>query len=659
MNRYRSDIDGLRAIAILPVVLFHTGFSSFSGGYVGVDVFFVISGFLITSSLNNDFRAQTYSIAAFYERRIRRIMPALFAMLLLTFLVGALMLLPLDMVDLGTSMWGACLFVSNLTFWSLSGDYFGLPSERQPLLHTWSLAVEEQFYIFFPVLLAILHRFMRDRSITKLLAVLFVLSLALSIYASVRSPVANFYLLPTRAWELLAGSLVASGLRGPTSRRIAEIEGAFALFLLIVPIFAYGPNTPFPGISAVPPVLGAALIIHSGLGDSMSSAGRLLAHPLLRFVGLISYSLYLWHWPIIVYTRYGLLDVNLAQKFAIVAASVGAATLSWRYVERPFRRTGAVMGRQTLFIITSSVLAVLSIAGFLVARHGWEGRFPVAVVRAADKSTFQGPHRECGLAYDRKRTVETLCVLGAPGVKPNFVVIGDSHGDAAAPAVFDAARAVGQAGYQITATGYRPLLGFEKVGEQSKYRYLNRLTVHVLDGHPEINSIIIPIYWRQAVTIDGYLSSDGRRVASSSSVELGLRTLIMRYPKRRFLLIASSANSPLFGANAATRARLFHYHNFAPTVPIQNFRAMEASYRGVLDRLGNLPNVQVASYASKLCDARACYGLINGNLAYTDDNHLSYYASRLLIPTYKQFLMRAAQKKAGGQRTSKVDSESR
>jgi peptidoglycan/LPS O-acetylase OafA/YrhL len=647
---YRTDIDGLRSIAVIPVVLFHIGFAIFTGGFIGVDVFFVISGYLITSSLNEDFEKQRYSIAAFYERRIRRIFPALIAVIFCTALAGAVLLLPDELKDLGQSIWGACLFVSNITFWLQSGDYFGITSERQPLLHTWSLAVEEQFYIFFPLFLALLHRSPR-RSVTIGATVfLFVASLALSIYATHAASVANFYLLPTRAWELLAGSLIAFGVvPAPSTQRRAEIESALGLILIVVPLFAYGPQTPFPGLAALPPVAGAFLIIHAGTAAYSTMTGRLLSLRVPRFFGLISYSLYLWHWPVIVYSRYVLLELSPVAMVVIALVSVGLATLSWRYIERPFRRPGLFKSRTRMFVYTAALLCAGSLCGLMFKLSGLPHRFSPALIAMADKRTYQGPRRDCGLAFDKRRTVETLCALGAPNTRPDFLVIGDSHGDAAAPAVFEAASVVGRSGYQITATGYRPVIGFRKIGEPEKYAYLNKLTLNLLDHHPEIKDIVIPMFWRQAVSFDTYEDDGGKRFPGATAVENGLRSLAQRYPDRRFLLLLSSADSPLFGGDAAARAVMFHHTPFFPTVPRETFAEVEAAYAPVVQHLSALPNVSFASFAAKLCDDQFCHGMLNGSPAYSDTNHLSFAAAKLIEPDVERFLRMKAVPSEGSQ----------
>jgi peptidoglycan/LPS O-acetylase OafA/YrhL len=638
---FRADIEGLRALAIIPVVLFHVGLGGFAGGFVGVDVFFVISGFLITASLDNDIRRGVYSIANFYVRRIRRIFPAYVALICVASLFAVALQLPSDLKDYGASMAATAVYVSNITFWQNSGDYFGVKSEFQPLLHTWSLAVEEQFYIVFPVLLVVAARSGKRAWTLGVVGLCFVASLALGIHMTQTAPVASFFLLPSRAWELLAGSLLALGVAGaPRRAAIAEAAGASGLALIVVPILLYSAATPFPGLAAVPPVLGAALILYAGMGERQTSVGRLLSHPGLRFFGLISYSLYLWHWPIIVFLRYVFLDLDLTLKLAVLPLSVVAATVSWRFVERPFRRPGAKIAPRRLFLATAAVTCAIAATGLAFARDGLPWRASPRILQLADKATYQGPARTCGNAFKLRRTLATLCVRGTPGAVPDLLVIGDSHADAFAQTVFDAAAQAGRAGYQISDTGYRPLPGFEKVGEEVKYRYLNQLAVGLLDSHPAIHTIVVPIYWHQAVSVDSYRTPSGARVSGAAAVEAGLSGLLARYPGRRFLFVLPAAHSLAFGGSAAARAAWYGRTGFHPAVPRAAFDAEQAAYAPIVARLSHDRRVSVLRMSDLLCDAALCHGDFADGLAYSDDNHPSYVATERLRPAIAAYLLR-------------------
>ena len=302
--RYRPDIDGLRAVAIVVVVLFHYGFAHLAGGYVGVDIFFVISGYLITSLILLDMRDRVFSAFKFYERQIRRIFPAMFFMLAVACVVAVSLLMPSDLRPFGHSLVATSFFLSNFEFLREFG-YFGAAADLKPLLHTWSLGVEEQFYIIFPPLLALMLRFARKQAV-PFIALIACASFACSVWLSRHFPDVNFFLLPSRMWELMIGALLATSA-APTlkNRVVAEILGGGGLAAILASVVLYSSTTPFPSEAALLPCLGAAAIIYSGTQPTMTRA--LLAAPPVVFLGLISYSLYLWHWPVRVFAQYYLI----------------------------------------------------------------------------------------------------------------------------------------------------------------------------------------------------------------------------------------------------------------------------------------------------------------------------------------------------------------
>lgn len=426
---YRKDIDGLRAVAIVPVVLYHAGLSALGGGFIGVDVFFVISGYLITSILADDIRRGEVSILGFYERRARRIFPALFVMLLVSIVVSAAILLPFDLRAFSRSVIATVSFTSNILF-HLESGYFAAPSELKPLLHTWSLAVEEQFYILFPILLYLLSKTGR-RTRNAVLVAIAALSFAVNLWGVRPHPSATFYLLPARAWELLLGSLLALNiLPAPAGRGLREIAAALGLGLIGTSVLALSAADPFPGWNAALPCIGAALIIWAGIGGD-SLGGRLLGLQPLVFIGRISYSLYLWHWPIIVFVKYATnRPLSPAEAGMAVAASLVAATLSWRFIEQPFRGKGRFTRRG---IFTASAVAaalLLSVGAVGYGTKGWPQRFPEAlpiIAKYADYPPSFGMLRRgtCFLQdgqpaadYDRD-----ACYGGA---SPDVLIWGDS-----------------------------------------------------------------------------------------------------------------------------------------------------------------------------------------------------------------------------------------
>lgn len=398
--RHRPEVDGLRALAVAAVVLFHAGLG-LPGGYVGVDVFFVISGFLITSLIIRDLENDRFSLVDFWERRARRIVPAAAAMVLATLAVGWFLLLPGEYVDLAKSAIAQTFFAANVFFWR-SSDYFSGAAEEMPLLHTWSLAVEEQFYLFVPLLLLVLFRWHRFRGRAMLVAVIgttLLTSLALSMYAVPRIPGAAFYLLPTRAWEMLFGSLIA--VVPGRSRSFPRLHNGMAwagLAAIVIPFFAYSAETPFPGLAALPICLGTAIFIwaadsrvatapgndHATPGNATEercrpwwhrfpSATTVFSYRPVVFIGLISYSLYLWHWPVLAYTTYWTLETPpIAFRIGLVMLSLLLAVLSWRFIETPFRTRTLGASRRAIFTYSGLGFATTVVFALMIIGRGGE-----------------------------------------------------------------------------------------------------------------------------------------------------------------------------------------------------------------------------------------------------------------------------------------------
>ena len=330
---YRPEIDGLRALAVIPVILFHAGFSAFSGGFVGVDIFFVISGYLITGILIRELEEQNFSIITFYERRARRILPALYFVILICVPFAWAWMLPEDLKDFFQSIVAVLFFASNVLFFTENG-YFDGPSEEKPLLHTWSLAVEEQYYIFFPLLLLLLWRFGK-RPVFHVLTVFALFSLVLSELTWRTNPDANFFLAHTRAWELLAGALAAFYV-SKAGVKDSNTLSSIGLIVILASIFLYDDSIPFPSVYALLPVLGTVCLILFAHPKTM--VFYLLSRPVFVGIGLISYSAYLWHQPILVFLKMRMLhEPNTAILLIACIATFVLAFLSWKYIEQPFR----------------------------------------------------------------------------------------------------------------------------------------------------------------------------------------------------------------------------------------------------------------------------------------------------------------------------------
>lgn len=419
---YRADIDGLRAIAVILVLIFHARiYPSLSGGFVGVDVFFVISGFLIASIIRREIRAQAFSVARFYERRIRRIFPALVVVVLATLAVGSVLFPPEQMHALARSSVSALGFYSNLDSLAQAG-YFQPEVDTLPLLHVWSLGIEEQFYLIVPAILLFLSKVPRyERS-----AVLGVagLSFAYANWLVSRDPDMAFYLPMARAWELLVGVLLAFGIRPIASRWLREAVSASGLALIVGSGFCLTPSIPFPGLTALPACLGTALVIYAG-AHGTTGTSRLLSCSPVWFVGQISYSLYLWHWPILAFARYHMWgEPGWWGRFALLVSAFVLSVLSWRFIELPIRRPRKELAQRWVF--AGATLAMFFVVCFFTASRltrGFEFRYPeIEMLRAAESDPID-PTVQC----DQRPGPEpsALCEIG--GTTPAFLVWGDSH----------------------------------------------------------------------------------------------------------------------------------------------------------------------------------------------------------------------------------------
>jgi peptidoglycan/LPS O-acetylase OafA/YrhL len=429
--KYRADIDGLRALAVVPVLLYHAGVPGFPGGFVGVDIFFVISGYLICGMIDADIRKGTFSLGSFYKRRVLRILPALFVMFLVTSVLAYLYCLPVELEDYARSLASAVGSVSNIYFAGTAG-YFDAPAETKPLLHTWSLGVEEQFYFIVPLLMLLAWRVAPKRA-GLLFAAAAALSFAAAFAVSYRNTTFVFYLTPFRAWELALGALLSIGfLPVPRTAFWKNACGAAGMLLLLGAIFIGSPSTPLLLMTALAGI-GATLVIASGEAG-MSAVGRLLSLRPVVFIGLISYSLYLWHWPLIVFQRtdaFLLPDFGIMTKLTLVALSIVIAWLSWRFIEMPFRSKARAASKGAVFGVASTAMAsAAALCGLVLLVGGAPFRFPERVVAIASYLAYDPSAAfrsgQCYLGTNRQQLDVRTCMT-PDQTRPNYLLVGDSH----------------------------------------------------------------------------------------------------------------------------------------------------------------------------------------------------------------------------------------
>ncbi|MFO1141849.1 MAG: acyltransferase family protein [Amaricoccus sp.] len=639
---YRPDIDGLRCVAILTVVLAHAGMPGLAGGYVGVDVFFVISGFLITRILWDELPGYPATLAGFYERRARRILPALMAAMAATLAAGFVALGPRAFAELARSAIATTLFVSNVLFWNTSSDYFGADVRLAPLLHTWSLAVEEQFYILFPLILALIARGGRRRALLAIAGICLV-SFALSEHALLTGrQQAAFYLLHSRAWELGLGAALALGalpvLRG---RLAAEAIALLAAAAILVPVLAYGSATRFPGLAALPPCLGTAALIwlHGSRGTAVRTA---LAWRPVVFVGLISYSVYVWHWPIIVFDRILHGEPTPLRSLACIALSLAVGAASWAWIERPFRRPwGPLHTRRAVFAASAAAMAAMTVTGAVISlSNGLPGRLPPVAARAfaaADDTSPLGDHCR-GIA----RIGDTACRFGAQpaGEAADFLLWGDSHAGAVLPGVEAAAVRAGRNGFVVGQTACAPLLGVDRIdlGTDSRCSDFAAAVLKFLQGRDDMPVVILAGRW--ALAAEGSRSDEPERnallapragslpsgtVADNLAVfRAGLADTVaaIRATGRRVVILGGV---PEIGWSVpdVLGAHLMHGTPLPPAPTAGEVASRNARVDAVLAELAREPGVAVLPLAPIFCTPGCAVNDAEGRPLYVDDDHLS------------------------------------
>lgn len=495
---YRADIDGLRAVAVSCFIAFHFGLWKFAhGGFVGVDVFFVISGYLITRTLfprneQDAPRSSTGILVAFYARRARRILPAGVAMILACLAAAVLLLFPGETEDVGNAASAAALFVANIHFESLAG-YFDRRMEVSPLLHMWSLAVEEQFYLAFPLLMIAIRR-VPTKWRVALLALLAGASLLATIVVQRSDPSAAFYLPHLRAWELLIGALLAVGaLPALRSRALAAATCVGGILAILASALLTTRYMAFPGLLALPPCLGAAAVIHSGTAH-MSWPNRMLGWAPMRAIGLISYSLYLWHWPLLVFLRLDH-EPETFEKIGLVLASIALAALSWRFVERPFRSRPHRLGPQpTIAIGLSAVIATALLGQFAEPVAKRLRPVDVRTARILAMLNYRTTPLRGGVCFiPGNRPQLTLhdetCLKLVPQ-RRNVLIVGDSHAAHLWPGFSAAYPDVNF--LQATASGCKPVIGDH--GARGCTALFERIYGDFV-GRAKLDAIIISARW--------------------------------------------------------------------------------------------------------------------------------------------------------------------
>ncbi len=630
---HRSDIDGLRAIAIIPVILYHAGISTFGGGFTGVDVFFVISGYLITSLLTRDLDVDDFSIVKFYERRARRILPALIAVLFASTVAAWIIIPPVEMVTFCKSVLATITFSSNIYFWKTSG-YFSAAAETTPLLHTWSLAVEEQFYICFPILLATIIR-SRKRILTPVLAAIVIVSLSVSEWGVSRTPSATFFLIPSRAWELCVGSLAALISNHAMDRRLsdpaANAASVLGMVLVCTPFFIYSDSTPFPGLHAAPSVFGAALIILFSRPTGL--VYRALSQKMLTHVGLISYSAYLWHQPILAFAKELSPEPNsLLQVLALSAGSFVVAHVCWKHLEQPTRNRTLVSTRKLLIWIAATLMVLLIFNMLGILNRGFEERLSEPA-----KSFFSGEHNtlkriNCHSTPQNPIAPGQACIEG----NTDHVIaalVGDSHAFGIS-GMLGREFNNGRFGYlQLTADGCPPATDLYRKDDPNYNASCIKHNIDTYDlirNHGEIKYIVIFAIWHHWLqNADSNAPQDAQLPTRTARVSSAFMRQIQQYVQlnRKVILVYPT---PEFDTDVPHALWAAHVKNmafaniYAPPAHHQNRRELEDFFAQAAKIKGVIATPVNDLFCKKSATGReTCQVSDNNAPLYFDTHHLT------------------------------------
>jgi len=651
---YRREIDGLRALAVLPVIFFHAGFQTFSGGFVGVDIFFVISGYLITSIILTEMETGTFTLANFYERRARRILPALFVLMAICLPFAWIWLLPHDMVSFSQSLLAVLAFASNILFWHSSG-YFDTAAELKPLLHTWSLAVEEQYYLLFPLFVLLTWRFGKTWILKSLVAV-FIISLASAHWGSTNKPIFTFFLLPTRGWELLIGGFIAFyfslGHKQFTNKWVNEIGSLLGVLFIAYSIFSFDSKTPFPSLYTLVPTVGAALIIF--FATPLTRAGKLLGSKLFVGVGLISYSAYLYHQPLFAFAKHRMINAPSFQLITLlVAATFFLAYFSWRYVEAPFRNKQQINRKQlfTFCILTSFTFALFGLIG--VFNKGDKFRLSDEVLAYANISKEYEEQREAeGCDVSAKNFELGGCVKGDKAKSPNFALVGDSHAVALAFELDKSFSKVGFSFRQYTEGGcpFAEFINYSSNDKCSKYQ-----SAYFQDFESNnVETFIVASKWAHYINDLSFDNEEGgieptrprndfysaNEVSTHSSLLNRKMSILNAYKKGIYRLLSAGKRVilvypiPEQGWDIPLRAaklKLFGIELSQPGVRRSVIDRRYSEIVSLFDSFGENINL-VRIFPTKIfCDENRCASNFQGVSLYYDDDHLSNAGAKLVV----------------------------
>jgi peptidoglycan/LPS O-acetylase OafA/YrhL len=651
---HRRDIDGLRAVAVLAIVIHHAFPTLLPGGFVGVDLFFVISGFLITRIIADQHDAGAFSWGGFYLRRARRIVPAYVVAVLVTAGLAAWIEMPRLLAQTGAATAASGLFAANVLFAQTTG-YFSPAAQQNPLLHLWSLGVEEQFYLVWPLLIAGLSLRWWRGARPWLAVVLLVLSLALAQMMVGRGGSTwAFFGLPSRAWEFLLGAVISLGaVKAPNGRGAANTAAVLGLALIAGSLALLTDVMPFPGLLAAPACLGAALMLWSGLGREPIASAVLRAAPVVA-IGRISYSFYLWHWPVLVLAAdVAQRPLSVPQRGALVLVALGLAVLSWRWVEQPFRRGPADKRWRRLAVTLSLLLPVIGVGALLFFTHGLPQRLsPSAKAAAALEESDVNPLRKVCFEH-RGGIAPTGCRIGAAPDATDYDVLvwGDSHADAVTPGVAAWAKARGWSVREATQGGCPPVIGVRvrlPNGFELKCPRAAQQAMAEIAANPKLKLVVLSARWPMYRDAPPFYDVNSPRTVMVSAVTPATRPALSKVlietiaaiaaanPGARVLIMGPTPELIFTPPECLAQARHLHLKEEAclgapSDLTLARLRPAEAEIRRVLTQR---PAVRAVFPGDSLCHGATCVSAMGGRLIYFDDDHLSASGAEKLVPSW-------------------------
>jgi peptidoglycan/LPS O-acetylase OafA/YrhL len=626
LHAYRPDIDGLRAIAVLAVIAFHANANLLRGGFVGVDIFFVISGYLITGIIAKGLEDGSFSFAHFYTRRIKRIFPAYIVVALVTLAFASFLLIPNDYIFYTTSLAASWAFVSNVFFSMLSWGYFGQRTEEFPLLHTWSLSVEEQFYFVFPILLIFLFRYFRK----QLIPILVVMAMVFVAISQLKvGEVKSYFLLSSRAHELLIGALTffVSQKAPLSSRATASVLSALGMALMVASMFLISRGVPFPGVNSLYPCIGAALMIYAGRTEN--AMAPLLKNKVMVSIGLISYSLYLWHWPIFSFLRYRGIPITPAVGTVSVALSFVLAFLTWKFIENPIRRSRSIdFKRAFVQIYLPPAVLCMSVGLYSYMTEGAPKRFPDETRELiASYSYARDLTRSCSVrAEDYKKVsvayLQEHCAFGDTArQKPDVLLMGDSHADHFKPFVDQlAGKANLKAVYHVQ--GSCPPTALPKSGKEPTA--CEKRNADLLDMAADFKYVVLAGFW----------SSE----AKDTDLEADLRLAVERIVKAGATPVIFKDNpyyEPDLSQCVLHRKRGWVAQDKNCNIPYSFVAQTQGSVDDIINRVkARYAQTVIVDPKRIMCNSSECVTYIANTALYKDANHINTKAAKLLGEQY-------------------------